>query len=319
LVTIDIAMIGAAGFTRLSKHKGNTVFTTSLYKIDRLIEKKTSLLEETLEQLVERQLPACYTDYKDIFSKAVSDQLAPYWLYDYKIQLEGENNLGFSPLYNYSLEELQAIKKYITENLQKGFIASSSTLYTAPILFARKGNSSLQFCIDFRKLNLITQKNRYPLPLIDKTLACLGKARIFTKLDIRQAFYRIQIHPDSEDLTTFQTQYRTYKIKVVPFGLTNSPATYQYYINNVLFDYLDDFCTAYLDDILIYSENKLEYKAVIQDWQPPTTVKGVQSFLGFCNFYRCFIKEYRRIARSLNRLTRKGTPFIFDKACQEAF
>ena len=86
-------MIGAAEFTQLSKHKGNTVFTTSLYKIDRLIEEKTSLLEETLEQLVERRLPVCYTDYKDVFSKAVSDQLVPYRLYDYKIQLEEENNL----------------------------------------------------------------------------------------------------------------------------------------------------------------------------------------------------------------------------------
>jgi hypothetical protein len=106
-----------------------------LYKIDRLIEEKTSLLEETLEQLVEYQLPACYTDYKDIFSKAVSDQLAPYWLYNYKIQLEGENNLEFSLLYNYNLEELQIIKKYIINNLQKRFIASSSTLFAVPILF----------------------------------------------------------------------------------------------------------------------------------------------------------------------------------------
>ena len=302
-----------------------------------------------------------------MFSKFASDQLVLHRLYNYKIQLEGENNLGFSPLYNYNLEELQAIKKYITENLYKGFIVPSSTLYTAPILFARKGNRSLQFCIDFRKLNLITRKDRYPLPLIDKTLARLGKARIFTKLDIRQAFHRIQIYPDSEDLTTFCTRYRIYKIKVVPFGLTNRPATYQYYINNVLFDYLDDFCTAYLDNILIYSENKLEYKAyikkvlerlrkaglqadikkskfsvyctkylgfiistggievdpekieVIQNWQVPTTVKGVQSFLGFCNFYRYFIKEYRRVARPLNRLTRKETFFVFDKECQELF
>jgi hypothetical protein len=100
--------------------------------------------------------------------------------------------------------------------------------------------------------------------LIDKILVYLGKAWIFTKLDIRQAFYRIQIYSDSEDLTTFRIQYRTYKIKVVPFGLTNNPATYQYYINNILFNYLDDFCTAYLDNILIYSENKLEYKAQVK-------------------------------------------------------
>jgi hypothetical protein len=144
LVTVDIAIIGAAGFNRLYKYKKNIVFTTSLYKIDRLIEEKTSLLEETLEQLVEYCLPAQYSDYKDIFSKAASDQLVPYQLYNYKIQLERENNLTFSPLYNYNLEELQAIKKYIVENLQKGFIAPNSILYTVPILFARKGNSSLQ-------------------------------------------------------------------------------------------------------------------------------------------------------------------------------
>jgi hypothetical protein len=226
LVTVDITIIGAASFSRLCRYKENTVFTTSLYKIDRLIEEKTSLLEETPEQLVEHRLPVCYSDYKDVFSKAVSDQLVPYRSYNYKIELEGENNLGFSPLYNYNLEELQTIKKYITDNLQKGFIAPSSTLFAVPILFARKGNSSLQFCIDFRKLNLITWKDRYFLLLIDKTLVYLRKAQIFTKLDIRQVFYRIQIYFDSEDLTTFRIQYRTYKIKVVPFGLTNSPAIY---------------------------------------------------------------------------------------------
>jgi hypothetical protein len=181
-----------------------------LYKIDRLIEEKTSLLEETPEQLVERRLPVYYSDYKDVFSKAVSDQLVPYRLYNYKIELERENNLGFSLLYNYNLEELQTIKKYITDNLQKGFIVPSSILFTVPILFARKGNSSLQFCIDFRKLNLITRKDRYLLLLIDKTLVYLKKVQIFTKLDIRQVFYRIQIYLDSEDLTTFWIYYRTY-------------------------------------------------------------------------------------------------------------
>jgi hypothetical protein len=185
-------------------------------------------------------------------------------LYNYKIKLERENNLGFSPLYNYNLEELQTIKKYITDNLQKGFIVLNNILFAVPILFARKGNSSLQFCIDFWKLNLITRKDWYFLPLIDKTLVYLGKAWIFTKLDIRQVFYRIQIYSDSEDLTTFRIQYRTYKIKVVPFGLTNSLATYQYYINNILFDYFDNFCIAYLNNILIYLENKLEYKTQVK-------------------------------------------------------
>ena len=87
----------------------------------------------------------------------------------------------------------------------------------------------------------------------------MSKARIFTKLDIHQAFHWIRINPGSEDLTTFWTRYGTYKCKVLPFGLTNGPAIYQRYINDVLFDYFDDFCTAYLNNIIIYFKNKLEY------------------------------------------------------------
>jgi hypothetical protein len=175
------------------------------------------------------------------------------------------------------------------------------------------------------------------------------------------------MHPDSEDLTTFRTRYGTYKYKVLWEGLTNGPATYQRYMNDVLFDYLDDFCTAYLDDIMIYSSDELEHEehvckvllrlreaglqadicksefhvkqtkylgfivstegimadpekiSVIDQWQPPRTVKAVQSFLGFCNFYRRFIKDYGRIARPLNRLVRKDQVFVFDQACMNAF
>src|SRR6266700_777073 len=88
----------------------------------------------------------------------------------------------------------------------------------------------------------------------------ISKARIFIKLDIRQAFHQIRIDPRSKDFIMFQTHYRTYKYKVLPFGLTSRPAIYQWYINNILFDYLDDFCTAYLDNIIIYFKNKLEHQ-----------------------------------------------------------
>jgi hypothetical protein len=176
---------------------------------------------------------------------------------------------------------------------------------------------------------------------------------VFTKLDIRQAFYRIRMKEGLEDLTTFRTRYGSYKYKVLPFGLCNGPASFQRYINDVLMEYLDDFCTAYMDDILIYSEDPLEHElhvkkvlerlraaglqadirksefsvtstkflgfiistqglamdpekvAVIRDWKVPTSVKGVQSFLGFCNFYRTFLKNYGRTARPLTSLTCK--------------
>ena len=102
----------------------------------------------------------------------------------------------------------------------------SQAPFVSPVLFVRKPNGSLRFCIDFRKLNNLTRKDRYPLPLINETLARLSKAKIYTKLDIRQAFHRIRIDPKSEELTTFRTRYRAYKCKVLPFRLTNRPTTY---------------------------------------------------------------------------------------------
>jgi len=370
LPPIDIAMIGAVGFHRNLQKEGNVAFSTSLYEIDRMIEEKQDLKdedEETDEQTVERLLPKKYDDLRDGFSKAISDILAPHRPYDHQIELEAENTLGYSPLRQHTLEELLAAKKYIEENMHKGFIEPSQAPFASPILFVRKANGSLRFCVDYRKLNALTRKDRYPLPLIDETLARLRKAKIFTKLDIRQAFHKMRIHPDSEELTTFRCRYGAYKYKVLPFGLTNGPATFQRYINDIFFDYLDDFLTAYLDDLLIYSDNELEHTehvrkvikrlqeaglqidikkcefdvkrtkylgfivstdgievdpekvAVIHAWQAPTTVKGVQSFLGFCNFYRRFIRNYGRIAKPLTRLTRKDISFVFNEECREAF
>ncbi len=132
------------------------------------------------------------------------------------------------------------------------------------MLFVKKPSSGLRFCVDYRKLNQLTKKDRYPLPLIDETLARLNKAKVYIKLNIRQAFYRIRIAEDTEELTTFYTCYGLYKYCVLSFSLTNSPATYQRYINNILFEYLDIFYTAYLDNILVYSDNELEYNSYIK-------------------------------------------------------
>jgi hypothetical protein len=202
-----------------------------------------------------------YTSFRDVHSKRASDQLPPHRLaVDHKIELTQENHLGRSPLYRMTTEELAAVKEYLLENLHKGFIVPSNAPFASPVLFVSKPNGGLCFCIDYRKLNSITKKDQHPLSLIDKTLARITNAKIFTKLDIRQAFHRIQIDPLTKELTTFRTRYRTYKYQVLSFGLTNGPVTYQRYMNKVLFDYLNDFCTAYLDDILIYLDNILEYK-----------------------------------------------------------
>jgi hypothetical protein len=110
---------------------------------------------------------------------------------DYKIKLMSENTLGHSPLYWQTIEELLAIKEYLLENLDKGFIIPSLALFASPILFVKKPNRSLWFYIDYWKLNQLTKKDQHPLPLINETLTRISQAKIFTKLDIRQAFYQL--------------------------------------------------------------------------------------------------------------------------------
>jgi hypothetical protein len=327
---VDIASIHATGLHLHMKRKENEVFGTSLYEIDRIIEDRKLTEPEDIPEIPQYIKLA---GLAQTFSKEASDILPPHRPYDHHIQLEKPNTLSYSPLYKMTTEELEEVKRYLTDNLSKGFIEPSQAPFASPILFVKKANGSLRFCIDFRKLNDLTRKDRYPLPLIDEMLARISKAKIFTKLDIRQAFHRIRMDPESEELTTFRTRYGSYKCKVLPFGLTNGPATYQRYMNDVLFDYLDDFCTAYLDDILIYSENELEHEehvkkvlrrlqdaglqvdlkkcefgvkrtkylgfiittdgievdpdkvAAVVNWKAPQNVRGIQSFLGFCNFY----------------------------------
>jgi hypothetical protein len=178
--------------------------------------------------------------------------------------------------------KLEVLKAYITENLDKGFIEPSYTPFAAPILFVRKANGQLRLCVDYRKLNVVTVKDRFPLPLIDETIARLSKAKVFTKLDVRAAFNRIRIHPDSEELTTFRTRYGCFKSKVLPFRLTNRPATFQRYINDVLFDLLDITCTIYLDDIIIFSNEPAEHKAHVRQ-----VLERLQATGLYCDTKKC--------------------------------
>jgi hypothetical protein len=219
--------------------------------------------EETKESLKQKVPPGLHA-YLDFFSKKDSDTLAPYRAIDHKIELIQENTLGFCHLNKHFLKELAAMYEYLSSNLAKGFVVSSKAPFASLVLFTRKSDGSLRFCVDYRKLNALIKKNRYPLPLIDETLAWLSKAKIFTKLDIRQAFHRIRISPESKELTAFCTRYGLFQYRVLPFRLTNGPATFQSYINNALMDLLDVICTAYLDDILIYSKDELQHKAHVK-------------------------------------------------------
>ena len=154
-----------------------------------------------------------------------------------------------------SASELQEIRTWIEDNLSKGFIRASSSSCASPILFVKKKDGSLRLCVDYRALNDITTKDRYPLPRIEETLNQIRGARYFTRLDLRSAYNLIRIKEGDEWKTAFRTRYGLYEFLVMPFGLTNAPATCQWFVNDTLREFLDVFCVCYLDDILIYSEN----------------------------------------------------------------
>ncbi len=364
---LSICEIGPNAFYYLMKNRQNEVFFTSLYEVDRILDEREPEEDLDTQELIENRLPKRYSAYRDVFSKTESDRLPPHREYDHKIQLEGPLPNRFSPLYRQSTAELKATKDYLIENLNKGFIVNSQSPFASPILFVSKPNGSLRFCIDYRRLNELTRKDPYPIPRIDELLSRVSKAKVFTKLDIRQAFHRIRMDPESEEYTTFRTRYGSYKCKVLPFGLCNGPATYQRYMNDVLMDYLDDFCMAYLDDILIYSNNALDHAEhvqkvlrrlreaglqadikkcefdvqrtkylgyiltttgtevdpekvqVLRDWRRPNTIMGVKSYLGFCGFYRQFIRNFGKIAKPLSDLTKPSIPFQWTEDCTLAF
>ena len=157
--------------------------------------------------------------------------------------------------------ELETLKKYLKDNLSKKFIRHSFSLAGAPVLFVKKADGSLRLCVDYRGLNEITVKNWYPLPLIQETLARLSQAKWFTKLDLRGAYNLVRVAEGEEWKTAFRTHYGHFEYNIIPFGLTNAPASFQHLINDTLREFLDVFCTTYLDDILIYSDTLEEHKA----------------------------------------------------------
>jgi len=197
-----------------------------------------------------------YKDYADIFSEEKIHVLPEHSKYDHKIELEQGKVPPFGPIYPLSESELRVLRKYLDEMLASGKIVRSTSPAAAPILFVPKPDGTLRLCIDYRGLNKITIKNRYPLPLMNELRDRLGKAKYFTKLDLKNGFYLLRIAKGDEWKTAFRCRYGLYEYNVMPFGLCNAPATFQSMINDVFHDLLDEGVVVYLDDILIYSEDE---------------------------------------------------------------
>jgi hypothetical protein len=130
----------------------------------------------------------------------------------------------------------------------------------APILFVKKKDGTLRLCIDFRQLNKVIVKNKYPLPRIDDLFDQLKGEKIFSKIDLRSGYYQVRIKDGDISKTAFRTRYGHYEFSVVPFGLSNAPAAFMCLVNGVFRDYLDKFVIVFLDDILVYSKSEEEHE-----------------------------------------------------------
>jgi hypothetical protein len=249
------SMVDEKAINNIASHK--TQSTTRL--VDRA--KRRNSLPTVLEKRVTPSIPKEYKEFEKLFLEETGPEALPkHQEWDHEIILEEGKKPTFGPIYGLSEKELEALREYIQVNLKKGFIRESESPAGYPIMFVPKKNGKLRPCIDFRKLNDITVKNRYPLPNISELRDRLAHAQIFTALDLRGAYNLIRMKEGEEWKTAFRSRYGHYEYLVMPFGLTNAPATCQALINNVLREHLDIFVIAYLDDILIYSENEKEHK-----------------------------------------------------------
>ena len=218
------------------------------------------------QDVLKNQVPQEYHEYLDVFSKELADQLPPRRYIDHEIPLEFGKRPYFGLLYNLSQKELEVQKKYIEEQVIKGFMRPSQSSTASPMIFVKKKDTDeLRPCVDYRRLNEITVKDRGPLPLINETLDRLQKARIYIKLDLQNAYNSIRIKEGDEWKTAVRARYGLFEYLVMPFGLTNAPATFQRFITNVLREYMDVTCVIYLDDILIFSENEEEHKKHVKE------------------------------------------------------
>ncbi|GJR29613.1 putative nucleotidyltransferase, ribonuclease H [Tanacetum coccineum] len=162
--------------------------------------------------------------------------------------------------YRLAPTEMQELSNQLKELQEKGFIRPSSSPWGAPVLFVKKKDGSFRMCIDYRELNKLTVKNRYPLPRIDDLFDQLQGSRYFSKIDLRSGYHQLRVREEDIPKTAFRTRYGHYEFTVMPFGLTNSPAVFMDLMNRVCRPYLDKFVIVFTDDILIYSKSKEEHE-----------------------------------------------------------
>ena len=185
-------------------------------------------------------------------------------------------------LYRKAPTELKELHKNLQELLEKGFIRPGYSPWGAPVLFTKKKDESMRLCIDYRELNKMKIKKKYPLPRVDDLFDQLKGATIFSKIDLRSGYHQLRIKSSDVPKSPFRTRYSHYEFVVMPFELMNTPATFMDLINKVFQDFLDKFVIMFIDDILIYSRTYEEHQEYL--WKVLQTLKEHQLYAKFTKY-----------------------------------
>ncbi|MBW0526340.1 hypothetical protein O181_066055, partial [Austropuccinia psidii MF-1] len=324
--------------------------------------------EEEPEEVetVLKVFPSVYHQFLDVFSKVKAEKLPPHCACVHHIKLKGLLP-PVGVIYSLSSQDSDTLRAYISEKVENCFIWPSASSTRAPFLFVKKKDGGLHLCVDYRKLNALTRKNKYPVPHMNQLFTVFNGSFIFSKIYLRGAFNLLRIKEGEERLTCLRIRYDSYEYCIMPFGRTNSPASFQNLVNDIFYDLLDVYVVVYLDEIMVFSKSEEEHvthvypvlarlrannlfakaskclfhvsgveylgysvsseglkmnQAIVQqipNWPPPRNLKVLQSFLGFANFYFCFIKNYSKKISSLTSFLKKYSCFPLNEKSLRQF
>ncbi|GKB79733.1 putative reverse transcriptase domain-containing protein [Tanacetum coccineum] len=228
--------------------------------------------------------------------------------------------------YRLAPSEMKELLDQLKELFDKGFIRPSSSPWGATVLFVKKKDGSFRMCIDYRELNKLKVKNSYPLPMIDDLFDQLQGSSVYSKIDLRSGYHQLRVREEDIPKTAFRTRYGHYEFQVMPFGLTNAPAVFIDLMNRVCKPYLDKFVIVFIDDILIYSKNKVQFLGYVIDsqgihvdpakiesikyWASPKTAMKIRQFLGLTGYYGRIIEGFSKIAKPMTKLLKRRSSLI---------
>src|SRR3954463_3136943 len=223
-------------------------------------------------------------DFAEVFPEDVSD-LPPEREVEFSIDLvPGTSPVSMAP-YRMSASELNELKSQLEDLLEKKFIRPSVSPWGAPVLLVKKKEDSMRLCVDYRQLNKVTIKNRYPLPRNDDLMDQLVGASVFSKIDLRSRYHQIRVKEDDIQKTAFRTRYGHYEYSVMPFGVTNAPRVFMEYMNRIFHTYLDRFVVVFIDDILIYSKSEEEHAEHLKTMLQVLKERKLYAKLSKCEFW----------------------------------